>query len=196
MDLISAFKSEVLRPIVTLVIPGATAIAPWVIVVSYYIPKVAEFWKNHPTAFVAIITACVLSAGLILEDIGASIETFIWNRVADEATKQEWDKYLKLQLKDEIVGQRYLQTILMRLKFELSMPPALVVFAMGLLWIEGLYDTGSGKATLSLSGIVFGIAVYLFYEAIQSVQLLANTRRLIIESIEENPIVTKADKKE
>jgi hypothetical protein len=46
--------------------------------------------------------------------------------------------HLKLQLSGEIVGHRYLRTKLTQMKFELAMPPALVISWTGLLWLNHL----------------------------------------------------------
>jgi hypothetical protein len=43
-----------------------------------------------------------------------------------------------LQLSGEIVGHRYLRTKLTQMKFELAMPPALVISWTGLLWLNHL----------------------------------------------------------
>ena len=43
VDFISAFKSELFRPLATLVVPGGVAIGPYVLVAGYYFPAVITF---------------------------------------------------------------------------------------------------------------------------------------------------------
>src|SRR5881394_847955 len=120
MDLISGFRSELFRPFVTLGIPGAVCIGPYIIIVGHYFPQVLIFWNDHPSAFITIIVVSIFVVGLVLEDIGARIE-FIWDCWLDhwaatlrsswgkEPKKRyhtahahlcDWDKYLQLDVRD------------------------------------------------------------------------------------------------
>src|SRR5205814_9122240 len=108
------------------------------------------------SAFITIIVVSIFVVGLVLEDIGARIE-FIWDCWLDhwaatlrsswgkEPKKRyhtahahlcDWDKYLQLDVRDEIIGERYLLTIVMRMKFELAMLPSLVLATLGLVWLQ------------------------------------------------------------
>src|SRR5687768_5795190 len=103
MDLLSAFKSEIFRPLVTLVVPGAIGVSPYILLLHYYVDRVAYFSEDHPTAFGLVVSVAVLAAGLIMEDLGAVIETKIWDNAKDskDSTRQQtWNSYMKLALKD------------------------------------------------------------------------------------------------
>jgi hypothetical protein len=133
-ELFSAFGSEVFRPLVTLVVPGSIAVS------TFFIGLLQQFHefndlvsKNHAeSAFVLLLV--VLVAGLIIEDIGARLETFLdW--IANWRTKgshnDEWNAYLRLAFKTEPGGRRYLRTLVVRLKFELGTAIGLVFALVG-----------------------------------------------------------------
>jgi hypothetical protein len=87
MDFISAFKSELFRPLATLVVPGGVALGPYVLVAGYYFPDVISFWREHPSAFVAIVVISIVAVGLIVEDLGAFIERDFWDSKLAKRTK-------------------------------------------------------------------------------------------------------------
>jgi hypothetical protein len=137
MDLDKAVGNEVFKPLVSIVIPGAVAIAPYVLLAEHYISGTSVFWKAHDAAFVSIVVALAIAIGLMLEDLGGLIEFEIIDRLLDKKTKKHkanWKKYLQLKTKDEYVGQRYIRTVVTRLKFELSMAPALILLGIGIQW--------------------------------------------------------------
>lgn len=93
--------------------------------------------------------------------------------------------YLKSETKDEIVGQRYLRTILVRMKFELSMAPALLFLWFGLLWMNLLYKVRPFGGFILVTCFLFILTAYLLIESYWSAKNIAKTRRLIVEAIEE-----------
>ena len=44
------------------------------ILAQHYISKTLEFWHDHDAAFSTIVVACMIAAGLLLEDGGALLE--------------------------------------------------------------------------------------------------------------------------
>lgn len=185
MEVTSAFKSEVFRPIVTLVIPGAIATAPYILVAANYFPQVMTFWNEHPSAFVAVLVITVLAVGLVLENLGSFLEWNVFDEILDRKDqnhKSNWEEYLKLWLNDEIIGQRYLRQSLTRLKFELSMVPALFFFFCGLLWTNRLYQLWRTSRFIWLSCVILIVAILMLIEAYRSARNLARTRELIIEA--------------
>lgn len=182
MDITSALKSEVFRPVATLVVPGALAIGPYIVVAQYYLPTITKFWQDHDGPFVAIVVVLVLAAGLILEDLGALIEIGVDAIVSknDPRHQKDWHRYLALKLKDEIIGQRYLRTLVVRLKFELSMAPALTSMFFGLAWIQQIYAPWTTKSFVTLSFFFVVLVTYLLCEAYLSARNLGSVRRDIL----------------
>jgi hypothetical protein len=189
MDVTAPFKSEVLRPITTWVIPGFVAIAPYVVVVGFYVPEAKRFCEAHPSAATVFMLICVLAAGLILENFGASIETALWDRLLDRKYAnhlENWDRYLKLRLRDEIIAQRYLKTLVPRMKFELSMAPALFIFWLGLLWLNLIYRVWTVHGFTFLSALLVLGAFYFLRTSYTSAKVLSRIRGLILECIAED----------
>lgn len=182
MDLSSAFKSEVFRPLVTLFIPGGVAAGPYFLLAGYYVPATRAFWDDHPSTTVAIVVGCILAAGLVVENWGSRIED-LWDGLLnrDGEHRETWNAYLGLTLRDEIVGQRYMRTLLMRMKFELAMVPALVCGVGGLLWLNRVEPFWPFRERwLWLAGSV--LVVYFAWESFDSARLMAATRRIVVRA--------------
>lgn len=182
MDLISGLKSELFRPLVTLVVPGAIALGPYVIVTRSKVPPVAAFWASEPAGFVTILLVAVLAGGLILEDVGSRIET-LWDRVnakQESSLQAEWHAYLQLQDTKDSAGQHYLDSLLLRMKFELSMAPALLLHAIGLIWINAIHRLFTTTSMGLLAGGITLLALYLLWESRSSAVNLIRVRRDII----------------
>jgi hypothetical protein len=190
VDISSAFKSEIFRPLATIVVPGFLALAPYVVVLGYYVPAVPQFWNDHDGAFITVFSVAVLAAGLILEGLGALIETKVLDGSlgrSNPAHAMEWDQYLQLRIKDEMIAQRYLRTVLVHLKFELAMIPAIVSLWSGLLWINCIHSVWSRWGVSFVSLFLLAVVIYLVWESFQSAATLAKTRKLILEATRAMP---------
>lgn len=184
MDLIAGLKSELFRPLVTLFLPGAVAVGPYILLIRLRFQDACNaFWKEHPVAFMWVVLISVLAAGLVLEDLGARIEGSIWDKLLKRefpTWETEWHEYLSLQANDEIVGQRYLNSILIRMKFELSMSLALLIHAFGLAYVS-LTSPFLDRLDLSVVLVfLLGLASYLLWESWASARLLVEVRRDVI----------------
>jgi len=189
MDLAEPFKPEVLRPVTTLIVPGTIAVGPFVLVLADYVPAVATFWTEHPSAFAVLMVLTVLAAGFIIDDFGAMIEARVWDRLLgrDESHWKNWEDYLKLELKDELIGHRYLRTKLTQMKFELAMAPALIFCWSGLLWLQVVHGMWSRSGFVFITLLLFLGAVYLLWESWKTSKVLSKTRALILQAIREGP---------
>src|SRR5690349_1446284 len=106
MDLDAPFKPEVLRPFVSIAVPGLVAVSPFVLLLGYYVPPVETFWSEHPNAFAILLGVSVLAAGFIISDFGELIEVHWWDKWQEKADPdhlERWRSYLKLQLNDELI---------------------------------------------------------------------------------------------
>jgi len=184
MDFAHVLKNEIFRPLAIVFIPGATAIGPWVLIFGHYSKKIRWFWDLYPTAVNVMIFVAVMAIGLILEDIGSRIE-ITWDNFLNAKhpeRKGKWKQYLQLNIQDELVGQRFLRTIYIRFKFELSMGPALASFTVGAIWLNGLQGVLSVSSMAWIATILFGLAGYLLYESFASSDHLAELHDYIIEA--------------
>ena len=183
MDLGAPFRSEVFRPLVTLVIPGTVAIAPYVLLLRARYGAVRQFWNDHTSTSVAVLGLAAVTIGLILEGVGAQIESR-WDRrltANDKSHDENWWRYLRLTLPLEPIGQRYLRTVTLAMKFEFAMAVALIVALAGTIWLNeaapfvsrgGMFGTGVG--VLLLTG-------YLLYESWCSAKVLGRVRKELVE---------------
>lgn len=184
MDLLSFIKNEFFRPLATLIIPGSIAFSSWSILIAKINPRLLEISASSNSLLVTIFIGLSLAIGMLLEDLGSRIEIICDNRLykSDPPAEKRWSDYLKLELKDELVGQRYLRTLLIRLKFELSMFPAILSCYIGFLFLN-FYTQYWEYCSLIVAGIPVAILeLYLWYEIRQSVKNLDFVRGLIIES--------------
>lgn len=182
MDVTSAFKNEIFRPLTTIAIPGALALGPYVVITQHYAPAVRTFWNDHDGAFTAVVIVCILATGLILENLGSVLEAKIdeYHYKTHPEDKVDWDNYLALRLNDEVIGQRYLRTILVRFKFELSMVPALLALTGGLIWIQAIFRVWSCIGIVLVCVFVLALCGYMVFEAVTSAATLRRVRKAIL----------------
>ena len=186
MDLSSAFKSEVFRPLVTLVIPGATALAPYVLLLRGAHQEVRNFWNDHTTSAFLITGLASVAVGLLLEGLGARIEQR-WDARLERTTGKHvstWYRYLTLTLPAEPIGQRYLRTVTLALKFELAMAVAIPVMFVGLLWWDWRNDIMSLGNAILLGLLCLLLTAYLVYESWCSAKVLGRVRAELVAAID------------
>jgi hypothetical protein len=139
-ELTAAFQSEVFYPIATLVVPGFFAISTLAFAALQRLPIINELAEQHPGVATATAVLTVLTSGLVCEDLGAHLEQrfdgWLENEAGYEEHQNEWFLYLRMAFDKEPVGQHYLNTLVLRLKFELGMTFASIAFAGGALLIQ------------------------------------------------------------
>jgi hypothetical protein len=183
MDVITGLKNELFRPLVSLVVPGSVAVAPFILVLQSRIPAVSAYWEQHPSVFISIAVVVVIAAALCLENIGSRIEESCWDRLLakyDGEFDSIWRRYLRLNTQDQIVGQRYLRTLLTRMKFELSMVPAILFHIVGLNWANAHLGFFSSSEMVAASTALGVVAVYLSCESYGTAKALHRLRRDVI----------------
>ena len=188
MDLEAPLKPEVLRPLITLVVPGTIAIGPFVLITGHYVPAVERFWTQHATAFSVLVALAILATGFVIDDFGTHIEVEWWDpQISSNHPDHDtnWNRYLKLQLKDELIAQRYLRLKLTQMKFELAMAIALPISWTGLLWLNCIFRFWFGT-TMGFITIGFVTATTLLLrESLITARLLSRTRALILNAIDD-----------
>jgi hypothetical protein len=170
------FDSRFVRVLAGVIVPGAVALVPWLLVASASYPAVGEWlFENEalPNATLLLLVFCI---GMICENLGSRVEVRLDNKHG--AQDKAWSEYLT-QPRDQLVGHGYISSLVTRLKFELGMFVALIS-AIPAVAILSFYsatlpvDAASGLLVLALLGIG-----YFLYEANTSVGSLAQTRRLM-----------------
>lgn len=179
MDLISAFKSELFRPLATLVAPGLFAIAPALMLIAQQHEEVGAFLDSNPFGFAGLLLAVATAAGMILESVGARIEAGIDQCLAERCYPRFWDiwgSYLQLKTDSEVIGQRYARTVITRLKFSLSFAPSLILFAVTLLLVNTKLKVLTLGSAVCVATICFALAGFLLLEAVKMCDTLNYTR--------------------
>jgi hypothetical protein len=179
VDLASGLRSEVVRPLVTVIAPGAVAAAPYFVQARRLAPGLRAYLEAHRTVGFLTAALAVLAAGLILESVGSLWEAKVidrWLAKRYPALFEDWYNYLRLTFVPEPVGQRYLRTVTLHLKFEIAMMPALLFALVGLNWVNGDLGVLSSKGVSVISLIMAAFIFYFAWESFNSALVLAKTR--------------------
>lgn len=119
------------RSLLTILIPGLIAIAPWLLALVQNTKATLGFgeFSTLGTAFVFASAAVV---GSLFENCGTFME-IAWDteREQEHSVKENWHQYLSRTFEREPVGYRYLSRLVTSLYFELSMLFAVPSFIVG-----------------------------------------------------------------
>ena len=182
-NLFSAFTSEVFRPLVTLLIPGAIAISTWFVALLWQFADLRRFvYGNHAETGLVLFLATTF-AGLVCEDFGAHIESS-FDSIRDGKDKKHldnWYAYLRTAFKADPIGRRYVRTLVLRLKFELGVGFGMVSAGVGILWLWHLGLSCGPVLTGEALCVLF--AFYGFYEGWSTHNALGINRENLLEEI-------------
>lgn len=186
-DLTEAFKSDVFRLLVIYVLPGGLLVYPCYRVLLELHPIIAGYMPGNTASRIAVLTALATVAGMFLEDLGSLLERgFDWVRQeCGEDVNGEWGKYLKCAFKAEPVGQRYIRTIVLRMKFELSMTSVMFVLLIGSCLVTLPQELVPLTCKLRTSMLVVGL--FCAFQAYLSTGVLHNTRERLNAGVIEVP---------
>lgn len=110
-ELFAAFNADFFRALATLIIPGTIAISSWTVELMLRFASLKELVSNNHIETAFVLFVLVVFVGLVIEDIGSSIEAFMDGR-ADDATDgqhtRDWYCYLKTAFVCEAIGRRYI----------------------------------------------------------------------------------------
>jgi hypothetical protein len=179
-ELVSAFNSEVFRPVVSLVVPGFFALSTSCVALGQQFPDLLSRGEDHSGILTIVAFLTVLTFGLTIEDIGAHLERRFDRDLKKTANFEkhmdEWFSYLRLAFKIEPVGHRYLRTLVLRMKFELGMTVASVPFALGTLLLK------TNCVWHVVMALIAALAAFFFYgEAKCSHEALSKLRREMLK---------------
>jgi hypothetical protein len=179
-ELTAAFQSEVFHPIATLVVPGFFGLSASAVAVWQRFPIIPKWAEQHSGVATTTAILMVLTSGLVTEDLGARLEDFfdkqLTKRAGYEKHHEEWFDYLRIAFDREPVGHRYLKKLVLRLKFELGMTIASILFAVGIVCIQAPY----GLRREIFWSAIFASA-YFCMEAKSSNKALSKLRRELLK---------------
>jgi hypothetical protein len=180
----SAFTSEVFRPLVTLLIPGAIGISPWFIGLLWHFAKLRRLVDDNHTETAFVVLMGMTFAGVVFEDFGARSENWLDGR-ADQRTQKahsaQWYGYLRSAFRADPIGRRYMRALVLRLKFELGVAFAMAIASLGVLWLA--YLGLSWLTVLIVEGICVLFISWGLWEACETHSVLAKTRAALLEDI-------------
>lgn len=182
-EILSAFGSEFFRPLVTILLPGAIAITPAFIALLLSNPDFGHLvGASHIETAAVLITAALL-IGLICDDLGARVEVR-WDKSMPAHHEENWYLYLRQAYRVEPVGQRYIRTLVMHLKFELGSSVGSLLAILGVWWWPVTITS-----RIFVSALLAGLAGYLgFVEGKASHKVLSRVRGEMLKGINVIPV--------
>lgn len=185
MDPSGVLKNEIFRPFASVIVPGSIAVTPYVLLLSHFVPATGTFFLAHSNAFIAAMLVVIVATGFLLENLGSQIECFIDRKLLKKYPDREtvWYAYLRLKISDEYVGQRYLRTLVLRLKFELSMVPALILFGIALYCLNCIYLIWSMYTLSVILILIVGLICWLLCESQNGAKLLGTVRKELVAEV-------------
>lgn len=138
MNFFAALQSEVFRPLVTLLIPGALAVSSWLVGLCWKFPNFQNTLEVHTTESYIVMFFVTTAIGIIIEDFGAKIEIRFdeaANKRTDGRFYQEWYAYLRTAFVCDPIGRGYARSLVLRMKFQLGILLGSSVAGAGLLWL-------------------------------------------------------------
>ena len=187
MDISSPLKADVLRPLLTWLVPGAVLIAPYLLLLGAIYPEVSSFAASNSVITALLCFFAALAGGVVLENLGSIIEVQIWDALLEHKTGWQnsvWLEYLQLVHEKEPIAQRYLRTVVMRMKFELSFSLALIGSWLGTIILHDRQHIFTDGGLLLFSFVVLVLAAYLLWESGRSAEVLTNLRALMVTGMD------------
>jgi hypothetical protein len=179
-ELFSAFSAAVFYPLVSLALPGLTAVLGWFLYFMDHAAFRTMVSQSHTeTAFALMLMS--IFVGTIIDDLGTRLESAWLDRCRNKRTngthEAEWWAYLRQPFDVEPSGRRHLRKLVARLKFELGVPIGLA-FTAPALWLNPLASERGAIIATILCGILFA---YLLLEAAATHEVLGELRHELLQ---------------
>jgi hypothetical protein len=198
-DYTNPMKSGSFYHVIVLLIPGSISLVTPILILHRFHHNAFIFNKDSETTLIFIFLVLALSLGMIFEEIGANLEDNIdeyfekrdkdknsrhiaeGNPGLTKATHLEiWEKYLETHFEKEPIGQEFIRSILVRLKFSLSMLVSLFICLLStpFLWIHNIGNFIS--LFVGVSAILAAMVVFV-HSAFKNANTLSEVRRRIVK---------------
>jgi len=173
MDMTSVVKNEVFRPLVTIVIPGAIAIFPFVLFVNGHFPALAVYRDTHEPVYFTVVALLTLCAGMLMGDLGTYVEDWFDKLLAHRYPKalEQWYAYLRQDTSAQTIGHGYLRAALLYLRFELTLGLALLPFYFGMFLVNHQTSWFSVGFMIGLGIGLLMLGLLLILEAISKMHI-------------------------
>ncbi len=192
MNTWNLFKREVFELFATVFVPGGIAICPYVFVARLYYPGAVEVWENNQVVLFGVLVTLATTTGLIVESVGSWVESSLWDNIIKRKRNgshlEQWWQYLKLKMDIEPVGQRYLRTRVMAMKFDLGLGLAIPIALGGLFWLQLLTNMMRWLSFGGISVLLLTLCGYLLWDSYKCAVLLGEIRQCILEAFDQAEI--------
>jgi len=182
------FKKEAFEQVVVTLVPGFIVVFPYSFILWSYFPCLGLVWQSNSLILSIIGFLVAIAIGLILETFGGWIESHIWDKIiqkfVDPDHLLQWERYLQLSMNPEPIGQHYLRTKVMFMKFDLGVALAIVIGWIGFAWLQSLRVFITMRSFWLLSLLLLSLVIYLFWDSYRCAKILSQVRRLLIEAME------------
>jgi len=162
--------------------PGVVALVPFVVIACNNLPELRQFYVAQPSWFLAGVLGAGTLAGLLLEDIGSSIERGIDRCIDLEYLKgheEVWMAYLSFGVVDSN-GRRFLGSTVTRLKFINSLMPSILVFSLGIVLIHLQHHIWGNRAISVFCGLAALLLMWLFRTSTELSEVASTTRYCLL----------------
>jgi hypothetical protein len=192
-ELFSAFSAAVFYPLVSLVLPGLSALSAWFLFLMNWPVFRSLASRNHTeSAFVLMLLSIFI--GTIIDDLGMRIESYWLDRRRNRKTNgthvEEWWKYLRKPFDVEPAGSRHLRKLVARLKFELGIPIGLTLTNPAV-WLNSAITY---RLAIGITVIAISLIVYLLLEAAATHEVLGTLRHELLKDDGEAFVVARPKK--
>lgn len=170
---------DLTRSLLVVLIPGAVAVAPWLLWLVLYTPATLGYATQYTTVANAVSFAAAVIAGLLCETLGTWLEVR-WDKEREVKfdIEENWFAYLAQSNSPAPVGHRYLSRLATMFYFELSMLTATASFAFGsftLLRTQFPADIYAAALLVFIPAVV--VLMYFGVNARKTHEVLCKTRR-------------------
>lgn len=166
------------RSLLTVLIPGLIAIAPWLLMLVQHTSATLGFGE-FTTLANALVFASAAVAGTFFEAQGANLEVS-WDKDRDSIhqVRENWFVYLSRAVEREPVGYRYVSRLATTLCFELAMIYATPIFVVGVCTLAALRFPGF-VLIVTIGGLILaaGSSFYFYRQARCTHDVICETRK-------------------
>jgi hypothetical protein len=170
--------TDLSRSLITILIPGSVAVAPWLLALVQYTSATLGF-GSYTSLGNAVLFAAAAVVGTILQEFGSFVEVR-WDREREKAheVRENWYSYLARTFDKEPVGYRHLSRLATTLYFELSMMFATPIFVAGGTTLAVLRFPAGAVWMVLIGSTVLGVSVWFFrWQARTTHETLCRTRK-------------------
>jgi hypothetical protein len=171
-----AIPTTISRSVLTVLVPGLVAIAPWLLALVQHTQATFGFDK-YPTLAHLMLFASIVVTGSVFEGIGSFFESRWDGKLAGEMDVEE-DWFAYLASKESPVGHRYISRLVTTLYFELAMVLAAPSFVAGAMTLA-VFRFPSLPWWIHVIFGVLGVAIaaYFYWQAGKTHRALCVTRK-------------------